>query len=212
MLIAYSISMSTYRIPPSLSWLIRNRRVLAGRIKLAIEEKSKLEVHLQKAKTLIHQHELISQQIVVLEEDLAAIDRSIGLHEVPIDLSQISDLRPHKNPYLFKRGVLTQSIFSAFSFHPKVWLSTTEVAVFVKSISHISFNDEDFLKLRDVVRNRLIGLAYHGKVDRINTGELNKEGLWRQKPSFREGITYSAIPLEDDYLASNLGKTLTNQK
>ncbi|WP_225972446.1 hypothetical protein [Ephemeroptericola cinctiostellae] len=204
--------MSTYRIPPSLSWLIRNRRVITGRIKLAADEKSKLEIHLQKANLFIHQHELISQQIEVLKKDLAAIDRSISLHEIPIDLTQLGDLRPHKNPYLFKRGVLTQSIFSAFSFRSKVWLSTTEVAVYVKSITRININDENFINLRDVVRNRLIGLAYQGKIDRINSGKLHKEGFWRQKPSFRVGITYSAIPLEDDYLASNPEKTLTSPK
>ena len=201
MLIVYSTSMSTYRIPPSLNWLIRNRRVIAGRIKIAVEDKKLLEQRLEKAQNLIRQHDFLSQKIAVLENDLAAIDRTINLHEIPIDLSQIKDLRPHRNAFFFKSGVLTQSIFKVLSTYPKEWISTTDVAIQVESMTNSNLNTNEFTKLRHVVRTRLMGLAYAGKIDRINTGQVNKEGFWRQKPSNRIGITYSEFPPEDDSLA-----------
>ena len=206
MLIAYSISMSTYRIPPSLSWLIRNRRVIAGRIKIATKERAILEHRIEKAKKLIQQYDLLSQQISVLESDLAAIDRSMSLHEITIDLSQIKELRPHQKGSLFKRGMVTQSILKALSINPKTWFSTTEVAELVNSIVN-TIADEEFTILRHVVRNRLYGLSFQGKIDRVNTKQVNKESFWRQKPSHRAGITYSEVPLEDDCLANNTEKT-----
>lgn len=200
MLIVYSTSMSTYRIPPSLNWLIRNRRAIAGRIKIAVEDKNLLEQRLDKAQKLIRQYDFLSQQIAVLENDLAAIDRTISLHEIPIDLSQIGDLRPHRNTFFFKRGVLAQSIFKILSTYPKEWISTTDVAILVESMTNSNLDANEFTKLRQIVRNRLIGLAYAGKIDRINTGQVNKGGFWRQKPSNRTGITYSEFPPEDDSL------------
>lgn len=207
MLMAYSVGMSTYRIPPSLSWLIHNRRVVLGRKDIASEAKNKLESKYKDAKNIIQEYEVLSQQIAELEKDLEAIDRSIGLHEVPIDISQIAKLRPHKKPSLFKHGVLVQSIYMVLSKEPTKWLSTTEIAVTVKVITNFDDAGTEFVKLRHVVRNRLIGLAFEGKIDRVNTGQLNKEGFWRQKPSHRTGITYSEVPPEVDYLANNPEKT-----
>lgn len=199
--------MSTYRIPPSLNWLIRNRRVIAGRLQIAAEEKSKIEDNLEQAKKLIQRYDIISQQITVLEQDLAAIDRSLSLHEIQIDISQLECLRPHRNTYFFKRGVLVQSIFTALSNNPNTWLSTTEIAVLVKFITGTNIAADEFPRLRSVVRNRLNGLVYKGKIDNVNTGKLNKEGFWRLKPSDRNGITYSEVPSEVDSLANILGKT-----
>ena len=147
---------------------------------------------------------IFGEWINALNKDLEAIEHSIKLHEIPIDLSLLGEIRPHQNSSLFKRGVLTQSIYKALAMYPNKWISTTNVTALVMSLTDTEIDNREFLRLRETVKRRLKPLAYQGKVDRINTGLVNEEGLWRQTPSYRKGITYLEAPPEDDCLANIL--------
>lgn len=71
----------TPKIPSPLKWLIDKRVRLAGEIR-------KTRSALATAKQLI-------EELSKLEDDLAAIDRSLGLHEIQIQVDYIQPIRSH---------------------------------------------------------------------------------------------------------------------
>lgn len=196
--------MSQYRIPPSLKWLIRNQQVISARLRLANKEITKMQSELEHAKNVIQKHKTINELVSILESDLAAIEHSIGLHEIPIDLSKLKPVTPHINSPMLKYGELTRLIFSALNTKPERWLSTNEVAAYV--ITHADFNSAERrgkTAVLYIIRNALKRLFYTGKIDKITKGELVKEGYWRQKPFDHTNVKHSEFLFSNDCLANN---------
>lgn len=194
--------MSSYKIPSSLKWLIRNRQRIAGRLTLAKEDFSKLEKELQKAQTIYQKYEVLKNLIPILEIDLAAIERTLQLHEVAVDINKLSPLRPQRNPSAFKHGQLTKWIYSALGSQSAQWVSTNEIFAHISSRINSNVPFDSKRSFRQIVYDQLKGLSKGGKIDRVLTDRRSRNGLWRMKPSHRGGLTYSAIPAADDDLAN----------
>lgn len=94
----------TPKIPSSLKWLIDKRARLEGGIK-------KTRASLATAKQLI-------EELSKLEEDLAAIDRSLGLHDIQIQIEHIQPIRSHYVRIKLPRGELTKSILLCLRLEP----------------------------------------------------------------------------------------------
>ena len=192
-----------------MKWLIRNRQLIAGRLALAKEDLPKLEKELQKVQAIYQKHEALKTSIPIWETDLAAIERTLQLHEVVIDIDKLSPLRPHRNP-IFRHGQLSKLIYTALGQQPNSWVSTTDVVLFVASQGKFKEPFDSKRTFRRVVLDQLKGLSTSGKIDRVLTDRKSRNGLWRMKPAHRSGLTYSAIPLSDDDLANIHESTPTN--
>lgn len=203
--------MSTYRIPPSLKWLIRNRQVIESRLVMAREDLTCFEKEIQRAEKIHQKYEEHKMRISILEADLAAIERSLLLHEIVIDVDKLRQLRPHKSPPVLQYGQLSRLIYSALGQQPNKWISTTEIVAFVASQAKFNGQFDSTKTFRRVVLDQLKGLSRGAKIDRVSSGRLYIEGFWRMKPPDRAGLTYLAVPLEDDAPANSLENSLTVQ-
>lgn len=86
----------TYRIPPSLNWLIKKRGRLAGDI-------------IKTKRSLKKVHHLVTK-LNKLEEELKTIDSTLKLHEIQINVENIKPIRTKINSLGFPHGYINQYV------------------------------------------------------------------------------------------------------
>jgi hypothetical protein len=155
----------TPKIPSSLKWLIDKRARLEGEIR-------KTRATLATAKQLI-------EELSKLEEDLAAIDRSLGLHEIQIQIEHIQPIRSHYVRIKLPRGELTKSILLCLRLREGVPASMTEIAAFIEARhGDLSASVGSRVALHRSVHTRLKTLFSEGKLERHHDPSSNREGIW----------------------------------
>lgn len=107
------------KIPSSLKWLIDKRARLDAEI-------TKTRASLSYAKKLI-------EELSKLEDDLAAIDRSLGLHEIKVQLEHIQPVRSHYVRVDLPRGELTRSILLCLRLREGAPARMGEIVSFIEA-------------------------------------------------------------------------------
>lgn len=171
--------MSTYRVPPSLNWLLDNRRRIDGQIQKIEEKLAKFAKKYTKAKIIVDQHDIHLPRVMrALKADLKALDQTISLHQLAIDPASIPPIR-ERRPSRF--GNMTSAIYECFSSAPRDWLTTNEIAAFVTSRRYPDIRDYEFPAYRNAVAQHLRGLLKRGQVEQAPAKGLGKQSLWRCK-------------------------------
>lgn len=155
----------TPKIPSSLKWLIDKRARLQGEIQ-------KTRASLATAKQLI-------EELSKLEADLAAIDHSLGLHEIRIQIEHIQPIRSHYVRIKLPRGELTKSILLCLRLRDGAPARMGEIASFIEARhGDLSASAGNRVAFHRSVHSRLKALFYEGKVKRHHEPSSNKEGIW----------------------------------
>jgi hypothetical protein len=156
--------MST-RISSSLKWLIDKRARLAGEI----ERTAKVA---KRAAALV-------EELRDLERTLAAIDESLKLHEVQIEVDYIKPVRSIYRRMGLPHGELTRSILCCLKAANGQMVSTTQITAYVTRRSkEIDLGGGDLSDLRNCVRMRLKNLSYQGLVKSHRPRGGPHEGYW----------------------------------
>lgn len=103
----------TWRTPSSLKWLIAKHSRLLGEIGLLRREAAELD-----AQMIAHR-----QRWERAERSLLATEASLGMHEVQVDVGDITVVRPHVNRPCFRPGDLTRNLYAALKLAGD-WLTT----------------------------------------------------------------------------------------
>lgn len=155
----------TSKIPSSLKWLIDKRARLDGEIK-------KTRASLAIAKQLI-------DELSKLEEDLAAIDRSLGLHEVLVEVEHIQPVRSQYVRVKLPRGELTKSILLCLRLREGIPARMTEIVAFIEARhGDLGASVGSRSVFHRSVHNRLKNLFHAGRLQRHHPLAGNSEGLW----------------------------------
>lgn len=161
--------MST-RIPSSLKWLIDKRARLDGEIR-------RTEASLSRAHALV-------EELSKLKESVVAIDHTLSLHEIEIDVSLI---RPIQSKYVrvnLPHGELTKSILLCLRLNKDVRpVGMIEIVRFIEArYADLSVQPGSRLKLNESVHNRLKDLARQGLIQRHHPLTTNTQGFWSIAP------------------------------
>jgi len=161
--------MST-RIPSSLKWLIDKRARLEGEIK-------RTEASLSRAHVLI-------EELSKLKESLVAIDHTLSLHEIKIDVSLIQPIQSKYVKVNLPHGELTKSILLCLRLHKDVRpVGMIEIVRFIEArYADLSAQPGPRLKLNESVHNRLKALASQGLIQRHHPLTTNTQGVWSLAP------------------------------
>lgn len=155
----------TPKIPSSLKWLIDKRARLQGEIQ-------KTRASLATAKQLI-------EELSKLEADLAAIDHSLGLHEIRIQVEHIQPIRSHYVRIKLPRGELTKSILLCLRLREGVPVRMSEIAAFIEARhGDLSASVGSRVALHKSVHTRLKKLFSEGRLERHHDPSSNREGIW----------------------------------
>lgn len=154
------------RIPSSLKWLIDKRARLDAEIK-------KTEKSLAKAKELI-------KDLESLKTSLKAIDRSLALHEIEVDVSLIRPVRSYYVRVNLPHGELTRCILSCLRKHASDGpVRMSEIVSFIEArYEEIGTKPLPRSQLRRSIHYRMKNLAARGVVIRHHPPKTSKEGLW----------------------------------
>jgi hypothetical protein len=87
----------SYRIPPSLAWLGQKRACISGKISRLHHELAVCQAAVQKKVADLER----------AQADLAAVDRTIGMHEIQVDPDLIPEIRTSSNPIALQHGEFT---------------------------------------------------------------------------------------------------------
>lgn len=160
----------TWRTPSSLKWLIVRHSRQQGVLHLQERQAGKLQEQLDAA----------LQSIAETKANLEAIERTLTLHEIPVNVAEIEAIVPQLNPRLFTFGELTRRIYKALR-ESGGWVTTEEVIRHVTGLDKGSADPAEYRHARSVLRDRLKKLAWSGKLERAPC-----QVQPRPKPSLRQ--------------------------
>lgn len=109
------------KTPSALKWLAERR----ARLSSNLNQVDRVLSHLQGQRSR-------------LEDDLAALDRSMRLYDERIDPTSIEPVAAHLQGY-GKRGALKEAILEAFELHSPDWLSTPDLALLIIAKFNLDF-------------------------------------------------------------------------
>lgn len=156
------------KTPSSLKWLVGKRSRLAG--KLTAYQQELVEVE---------ERQLWLQSEIERSAGLiAALDSTIGLHEIQIEPSNIRSTRPTRKA-LFGLGTITRSVLAFLRSHPDQWFSTGELVSALCAAERVSQTDYDAEFLRRLLRRRLRAMAANKVLERPEERTGNSEQRWR---------------------------------
>ena len=170
--------MTRYRVPPSLNWLLDNRRRIAGQIQKIEEKIERFSLKYARAKIIVDQHDIqLPRLLRALKSDMAALDQTISLHQIEVDAAAIPPLREQVRRVRF--GNMMPTIYDCFALAPREWLTTNEIASFVTSKRYPGIRDYEFPEYRDAVRRQLKAMSKRGIAEEMHAKGLRRESLWR---------------------------------
>lgn len=156
------------RIPPSLNWLIKKRARLSGEI-------LKIKKCLSKVQSLV---ELLNKK----EKDLAAIDYSLSLHEIQVDLELIIPVRT-KTSLGFPHGYIQNFALAYLSANAqdKPVNKTDIVQALIEEHKTIfnSTSTPKYVYFSNAVTQSLIRLYKQGFVEYQHNKITNEVGRWK---------------------------------
>ena len=154
----------TIKIPPSINWLIK-----------------KYARKLDEMRHVESERECVLKKYLAIKADLEALEKVIGLHEIPITASDISALRRNRNVTQLKHGELTRLIFDCLKIAAitKREVTTTDVFKHIVRLKRLEFEtSKDRNAYRQAVRKRLKDLALQGRIIRKPGPDVNSEAAW----------------------------------
>lgn len=166
----------TIKIPSSLVWLAKKRKYITGQMRSAEEQhqkKVKVQEHDIQRATKAH-----GEHMRILKSDLAAIDRALRMHEIPINPDKIGPIRFQHNPTRTGYGQITRLIYKALADSHPFSITTTKITAFLKAEMGLELSEAETFDLHERIRHRLRGLYHLGKVERLHPRSTHREGVW----------------------------------
>jgi hypothetical protein len=150
------------RLPSSLNWLVDKRARLDHEVK-----------HIRKV--VKEANDLLRE----LELALAAIDRTLGLHEINVDKANIDSIRTTPRGEKLPYGSLTQCIVKVLKAAGGAPLTIQEITIGVFGHWKASWGPKpDAATLRQKVGYRLRNLLKDGSVNSPDIGKLKYRKKW----------------------------------
>lgn len=153
------------RLPSSLKWLIDKRARLDAELK-------RTEESARRARSLL-------AELEELRATLKAVDETLKLHEIQVDLENIQPVRSHYRRLKLPRGTLTAAIMNALSATRGGTLTTTEIVfAVVKQCPALDNGVVSQRQVKESVRYRLKDLKERGVVVAHHSMSYASIGVW----------------------------------
>jgi hypothetical protein len=162
----------TNRIPPSLNWLIDKRARISGEI--------------EKTRRSLKQAQSLIVELEELETKLKAIDSTLQLHDIQIDISLIKPIATNYYRLKIPHGELTKSILTCIKLYGELSPVSKSTIVDFVITRHFDFDAEEIemSRIRDSIHNRLKNLCRDGVIDRYDLPGSTNRVLWNINPKF----------------------------
>lgn len=162
------------RLPSSLKWLIDRRARVAGEI--------------EKIERLAAKCQRLLDEMRPLQDLLAAVDQTLGLHDIAVDVSLIPSIKSQDVRINLPHGELTRSILLCLQINAGVPVSTDEIAAFIVARhADLECVASPAVALRRSVRYRLKNLCREGLVVPHHSLGGRQVGFWSLNSSWPNG-------------------------
>jgi hypothetical protein len=161
--------MST-RIPPSLKWLI--------------DKRARIDAEIRKTKKAIAVAKGFIDELSKLEETLAALDTTFGLHEIQIDVSSIAPIRSQYVRIKLPHGELTRSVLLCLRLRKDENrpVGLFEIIAFIEARHADLTAEKDSRASLSLSTSKCLDRLYRrGQVIRHHDPNSNRAGQWSIK-------------------------------
>jgi hypothetical protein len=161
-----------FRLPTSLHWLIEKR----GRIDGSIQ---KIERYLDKHRKAFEKYQGLANDLALLKETLASVDKTLQLHKIQVDPQFIPTIHGRNYVTDLQHGELTRSIYERLDIGNDQPVSSKEIVDFIIERRKAQGKPpvvRAFLSHR--VYKQLKNLHWRGKVVRHHPQKTNHCGWW----------------------------------
>lgn len=164
----------SYKIPPSLNWLINKHARISGEI-----------IKIQKRLTKVS---LLVDRLRELEKNLEAVNSSLRLHEIQIDAKNIKPIRPTRKKSNFPWGEQQNIIFKIIKTN-SINGPVSKITIMEQlAEKHLEYGDTELADqdLRRITAQGLNRLARNGYIIRLHDKISNDYGLWSIHPDLND--------------------------
>jgi len=161
-----------YKLPTSLHWLIEKR----GRIDGSIQ---KIERYLDKHRFFFEKYRQMNDELLLLQETLASVDRTLQLHKIQVDPKFIPTIHGRNQVTDLRHGELTKYIMGRLEISKGQPVSSKEIVDFIVD-SRLAQGEPPVVRafLSRRVHARLKALHSEGKVVRHHPQKTRHYGWW----------------------------------
>ncbi len=155
-----------------MKWLIDTRARLDGEIK-------KVEASTARVQSLLKELEQV-------KADLSAVDRTLGLHDLKVELDAIQPVLSQAVRINAPYGALTKNVLLCLRLNPDRPVRTAVVTAFVATrLADLDAPPQDSRQLHESVKHRLRNLLQQGVLENHRPAGTYGEGLWSIAKSMR---------------------------
>lgn len=176
----------SFNIPASLNWLVRKRAEISHRLKTVKGDLRVLQLAQGK------ERQKLAELIFSLKDDIDAIDRTLSIHDIPIDGTKIKPRRKHATCRFKRRGQQTAGILRCLAERNGENVKTTEVVAYMIQLAGLQPESGLLRQFHINIRQRLKILANQGRIRRMHGPIKHHEGQWaslqsgeKEKPMFQ---------------------------
>jgi len=168
------------KLPTSLHWLIEKR----GRIDGSIQ---KTERYLDQHRRAYEKYQELTNELALLRETLASIDRTIRLHKLQVDPQNIPTINGNNQITDLPRGALTRLIYERIEIGNGQPVSSIEIVDFILEYLRASEKPPMVrIFLTRKVGRRLDNLARAGTLVRHHPQRTGRCGWWKLQSSLSQ--------------------------
>jgi hypothetical protein len=118
------------------------------------------------------------RELETIKEDLAAIDRTLGLHDIQVDTQNIRSVRTSYKRLNLPLGEMSRCIYAALRAHPGPTLRSAIYAYVVAKHPELISDEKSVRDVQRSVHDRLKSLARQGRLKRHHVGPGAADGIW----------------------------------
>lgn len=161
-----------FKLPTSLHWLIEKRGRIDGSVK-------KIERYLEKNRYRFEKYQELTNELSMLRDALASVDRTLQLHKIQIDPQVIPTITGQNQITGLKRGELTQFIIERLKLGEGLPVSSSEIVTFILERRRADGKPPIVrVFLSRSVRNRIQALRRKGMVVCHHPQKTTRCGWW----------------------------------
>lgn len=144
-----------------------------------IDLRARLDGEIKKAELATKRVTRLLDELKRVQNDLSAVDRTLGLHDIKVELALIQPVLSHTVRINVPYGELTRSVLLCLRLNPDRPVRTSGVVAFVAArCADLEAPQQDTQKLYASVRHRLKNLVQDGVVERHHPMTGSAEGMW----------------------------------
>jgi hypothetical protein len=170
-----------------------NQRYMERNLNESIRHREKIAREIGTTKAQIAAVRLHMRQLETIKEDLAAIDRTLSLHDIQVDTQNIRSLNTNYKRLDLPLGEMSRCIYAALRAHAGPTLRSTIYEYIITKHPRLISDEKSVRDVQRSLHDRLKSLGRQGRLKRHHIGSGSADGIW----SFPDEVDQDSLDTDE---------------